>query len=135
MTNSELKPARVFEQFAKINQIPRPSKHEEKMIEFLVEFGKNHNLDTKVDKTGNVLITKPATKRYGKRTHHYIAKPYRYGLRQACRLRFRFPQDAIQTYIDGEWLKAKGTTLGADDGIGVAYELAILDSDDIEHGK
>ena len=58
----ELKPARVFEQFAKINQIPRPSKHEEKMIEYLVEFGKSHNLDTKVDKTGNVLITKPATK-------------------------------------------------------------------------
>ena len=62
MTNIELKPARVFEQFAKINAIPRPSKHEDKMIEYLVEFGKNHNFDTIVYKTGNVLITKPATK-------------------------------------------------------------------------
>ena len=61
MSNVELKPARVFEQFAKINQIPRPSKHEELMIEYLTNFGKEHGLDTQVDATGNVLIRKPAT--------------------------------------------------------------------------
>ena len=61
MSNVELKPARVFEQFAKINQIPRPSKREEKMIEYLKEFGKSHGLETVVDETGNVLIRKPAT--------------------------------------------------------------------------
>ncbi len=135
MTNSELKPARVFEQFAKINQIPRPSKHEEKMIEFLVEFGKNHNLDTKVDKTGNVLITKPATKGMENVPTIILQSHIDMVCDKLVDLDFDFHKDAIQTYIDGEWLKAKGTTLGADDGIGVAYELAILDSDDIEHGK
>ena len=64
MTKNDLKPARVFEQFAKINQIPRPSKHEEQMIEYLKEFGKSHNLETVVDKTGNVIIRKPATPGY-----------------------------------------------------------------------
>ena len=67
MSNNVLKPARVFEQFAKINQIPRPSKHEEKMIEYLKKFGKDHGLETKVDETGNVLIKKPATKGYENR--------------------------------------------------------------------
>lgn len=61
MEKNELKPALVFEQFAKINEIPRPSKHEENMIEFLKEFGKSHNLETVVDETGNVLIRKAAT--------------------------------------------------------------------------
>ena len=131
----ELKPARVFEQFAKINQIPRPSKHEEKMIEYLVEFGKSHNLDTKVDKTGNVLITKPATKGMENAPTIILQSHIDMVCDKLVDLDFDFHKDAIQTYVDGEWLKAKGTTLGADDGIGVAYELAILDSDDIEHGK
>ena len=61
MSNVELKPARVFEQFAKINQIPRPSKREERMIEYLKDFGESHGYETKVDETGNVLIRKPAT--------------------------------------------------------------------------
>ena len=61
MANVELKPARVFEQFAKINAIPRPSKHEEKMIEYLKAFGQERGLETKVDETGNVIIRKPAT--------------------------------------------------------------------------
>lgn len=135
MTNMELKPARVFEHFAKINQIPRPSKHEEKMIEYLVEFGKSRNLDTKVDKTGNVLITKPATKGMENAPTVILQSHIDMVCDKLVDLDFNFHTDAIQTYVDGEWLKAKGTTLGADDGIGVAYELAVLDSDDIEHGK
>lgn len=131
----ELKPARVFEHFAKINQIPRPSKHEEKMIEYLVEFGKSRNLDTKVDKTGNVLITKPATKGMENAPTVILQSHIDMVCDKLVDLDFNFHTDAIQTYVDGEWLKAKGTTLGADDGIGVAYELAVLDSDDIEHGK
>ena len=67
MNKSELKPSCVFEQFARINEIPRPSKHEGRMIEFLKEFGKANNLDTKVDETGNVLISKPATPGYENR--------------------------------------------------------------------
>ena len=131
----ELKPARVFEHFARINQIPRPSKHEEKMIEYLVEFGKSRNLDTKVDKTGNVLITKPATKGMENAPTIILQSHIDMVCDKLVDVDFDFHNDAIQTYVDGEWLKAKGTTLGADDGIGVAYELAVLDSDDIEHGK
>ena len=134
MNKSELIPACVFEQFAKINQIPRPSKREERMIEYLKKFGEEHGLETKVDETGNVIIRKGATPGYeGKKT--IILQSH---MDMVCEklvdIDFDFDKDAIQTYIDGEWLRAKGTTLGADDGIGCAIELAILESDDIEHG-
>ncbi len=134
MNKNELKPARVFEQFAKINQIPRPSKHEDKMIDYLKTFGESHKLETIVDETGNVLIRKPATRGYENR-HTVILQSH---MDMVCDklvdVDFDFSKDAIQTYIDGEWLRAKGTTLGADDGIGDAIQLAILESDDIEHG-
>ena len=134
MSNVELKPARVFEQFAKINQIPRPSKREEKMIEYLKEFGKNHGLETVVDETGNVLIRKPATPGHENRKTVILQSHMDMVCDKLVDVEFDFDKDAIQTYVDGEWLRAKGTTLGADDGIGCAIELAVLDSDDIEHG-
>ena len=134
MNKSELKPACVFEQFAKINQIPRPSKHEENMIEFLKEFGKSHNLETQVDETGNVIIRKPATPGYENRETIILQSHMDMVCDKLVDVDFDFHTDAIQTYIDGDWLKAKGTTLGADDGIGCAIEQAILASDDIEHG-
>lgn len=134
MANVELKPARVFEQFAKINQIPRPSKHEEKMIEYLKAFGEEHGLETIVDETGNVLIRKGATPGMENKPTVALQSHMDMVCDKLVDVEFDFHKDAIQTYIDGEWLRAKGTTLGADDGIGVAIELAILDSDDIEHG-
>lgn len=134
MEMKELKPALVFEHFAKINSIPRPSKHEEKMIEYLKEFGEQRNLDTKVDETGNVIIRKPATKGYENRPTVIIQSHMDMVCDKLVDVDFDFHKDAIQTYIDGEWLRAKGTTLGADDGIGCAIELALLDSNDIEHG-
>ncbi len=134
MSNVQLKPARVFEQFAKINQIPRPSKHEEKMIAYLKEFGQSHGLETVVDETGNVLIRKPATKGLENRKTVILQSHMDMVCDKLVDIDFDFEKDAIQTYIDGEWLRAKGTTLGADDGIGCAIELAILDSNDIEHG-
>ena len=134
MSNVELKPARVFEQFAKINQIPRPSKREEKMIEYLKEFGKSHGLETIVDETGNVLIRKPATPGHENRKTVILQSHMDMVCDKLVDIEFDFDKDAIQTYVDGEWLRAKGTTLGADDGIGCAIELAVLDSDDIEHG-
>lgn len=134
MNKSNLKPARVFEQFAKINEIPRPSKHEEKMIEYLKEFGKSHHLETLVDEVGNVLIRKPATPGYENRETVILQSHMDMVCEKLVDLDFNFHTDAIQTYVDGDWLKAKGTTLGADDGIGDAIQLAILDSDDIEHG-
>lgn len=131
---SELKPTRVFEQFAKINQIPRPSKHEEQMIEYLKKFGTDRSLEVKVDKTGNVLIRKSATKGYENRATTILQSHMDMVCDKLVDVDFDFKKDAIQTYVEGEWLHAKGTTLGADDGIGVAIELAILDSNDIEHG-
>ena len=134
MNKSDLKPASVFEQFAKINEIPRPSKREEKMIEYLKSWGESHQLETKVDETGNVLIRKPATKGYENRKTVILQSHMDMVCDKLVDVDFDFDKDAIQTYVDGEWLKAKGTTLGADDGIGCAIELAILEANDIEHG-
>ena len=134
MNKSELKPACVFEQFAKINQIPRPSKHEENMINFLKDFGKELQLETVVDETGNVIIRKPATPGYENRETIILQSHMDMVCDKLVDVDFDFHKDAIQTYVDGEWMKAKGTTLGADDGIGCAIEQAILASNDIEHG-
>lgn len=134
MANIELKPACVFEQFAKINAIPRPSKKEEKMIEYLRKFGESRGLETKVDETGNVLIRKNATKGMEGRPTIILQSHMDMVCEKLPDVNIDFEKDPIQTYVDGEWMKAKGTTLGADDGIGCAIELAILDSDNIEHG-
>jgi len=134
MNKSELKPAVVFEQFAKINEIPRPSKREEKMIEYLKSWGESHGLDTKVDETGNVIIRKPATKGMEDRKTVVLQSHMDMVCDKLVDVEFDFDKDAIKTYIDGEWLTAEGTTLGADDGIGCAIELAILESTDIDHG-
>ena len=132
--NKELKPAAVFEQFAKINEIPRPSKHEEKMIEYLRQWGESRGLDTRVDEVGNVIIRKAATPGYENRQTVILQSHMDMVCDKLVDVEFDFDKDAIKTYVDGEWLTAEGTTLGADDGIGCAIELAILASDDIQHG-
>lgn len=134
MTKSNLNPACVFEHFAKINEIPRPSKREEKMIEYLKNWGESHGLETKVDATGNVLISKPATPGNENRKKVILQSHMDMVCDKLVDVDFDFDNDPIQTYIDGEWLKAKGTTLGADDGIGCAIELALLEATDVEHG-
>ena len=134
MNKNELKPACVFEQFARINEIPRPSKREEKMIEYLKNFGESRGLATKVDETGNVLICKPATPGMENKPTIILQSHMDMVCEKLVDVDFDFDRDAIQTYVDGEWLCAKGTTLGADDGIGCAIELAILDSNDLVHG-
>ena len=134
MSKSELKPAVVFEQFAKINQIPRPSKREEKMIAYLKEWGESHGLDTKVDETGNVIIRKGATPGMENRKTVILQSHMDMVCDKLVDYEIDFDNDPIKTYIDGEWLTAEGTTLGADDGIGCAMELALLASDDVEHG-
>ena len=134
MNKIELKPTAVFEEFAKINQIPRPSKREEKMIAYLKEWGESHGLDTKVDETGNVIIRKPATKGMENRKTTILQSHMDMVCDKLVDYEIDFDKDPIKTYVDGEWLTAEGTTLGADDGIGCAMELALLASDDIEHG-
>lgn len=130
----ELKPEAVFSCFAEVNKIPRPSKHEEKMIAFLKNFGESLNLPTKVDETGNVCISKPATPGYENRKTVILQSHMDMVCEKNKDVDFNFETDAIQTYVDGEWMHAKGTTLGADDGIGVAMEMAILKANNIEHG-
>lgn len=134
MNKSDLKPSCVFEQFARINEIPRPSKHEEKMIEFLKEFGNGLNLETIIDETGNVIIRKPASKGYENRKTLILQSHMDMVCDKLVDVDIDFTKDPIETYIDGEWLKAKGTTLGADDGIGCAMQMAVLANEDIEHG-
>ncbi|MDD4746238.1 MAG: aminoacyl-histidine dipeptidase [Salinivirgaceae bacterium] len=131
---SGLKPAEVWKYFEEICQIPRPSKKEEKIIEFLKQFGIKHKLNTKVDDVGNILICKPATKGYEDRATIVLQSHMDMVCEKNSDVDFNFETDAIQPYVDGNWVKAKGTTLGADDGIGVAAQLAILASDTIEHG-
>lgn len=134
MTKIELKPASVFQQFAKINEIPRQSKHEEKMIEYLKNWGESHGLPTKVDATGNVIIRKAATPGYENRKTLILQSHMDMVCQKYPEKEFDFTKDAIKTIVDGEWMRADGTTLGADDGIGCAIELAVLAADDIEHG-
>ena len=97
MEMKELKPALVFEHFAKINSIPRPSKHEEKMIEYLKEFGEQRNLDTKVDETGNVIIRKPATKGYENRPTVILQSHMDMVCDKLVDVDFDFHKDAIHT--------------------------------------
>ncbi|MBE6256194.1 MAG: aminoacyl-histidine dipeptidase [Prevotella sp.] len=134
MEKIELKPAAVFEMFARINKVPRPSKREEKMIAFLKDFGESLGLETKVDETGNVLIRKPASAGMEQKPAVILQSHMDMVCEKNNDVDFNFDTDAIQTYIDGEWLKAKGTTLGADDGIGCAMEMAILADNSLKHG-
>lgn len=134
MKNEDLKPQGVFHYFAEICKVPRPSKKEEKIIAYLQAFGKKHNLETLTDEVGNVLIKKAATPGMENRKAIVLQSHVDMVCEKNNDVQHDFLNDPIETEIDGEWLKAKGTTLGADNGIGVATELAILADDTIAHG-
>ncbi len=134
MEKKDLKPAGVFRYFEEICQVPRPSKHEEKMVAFLKAFGEKHGLETKADEAGNVLMRKPATPGMENRKTVVLQSHVDMVCEKNNDVTHDFMNDPIETYIDGEWLRARGTTLGADNGIGVATELAILTDDTLEHG-
>lgn len=129
-----LAPSSVWKYFYEICQIPHPSKKEDKMINYLMETGKRLGLETLKDEVGNVLIRKPASA--GKETITPVV--FQSHMDMVCEknndVAFNFDVDAIQPYIDGEWVKAKGTTLGADDGIGMAIALALLEDNSLQHG-
>lgn len=135
MTIKELQPTDLWNYFYEITQIPRPSKKEGKILAYLLDFAQKHNLEAKQDKAGNVLITKPATP--GKENAPTVVLQGHVDM--VCEknndVTLNFETDPIETIIDGDWVKANGTTLGADNGIGVAAALAILASDNIQHGK
>jgi len=134
MKIEELEPKEVWSQFNEILKVPRPSKKEEKIIQYLLDFAKEHGLDAKKDDIGNVLISKPAAPGYENRQTVVLQSHVDMVCEKNSDVKHDFEKDAIKAYVDGEWVKAKGTTLGADDGIGIATQLAILVSDRIEHG-
>ncbi len=134
METNKLQPAIVFDCFAEINAVPRPSKKEEKIIKYLEDFGKRHQLPTRVDETGNVIISKPATKGFEDRKTVILQSHMDMVCEKNVGSDFDFMTDPIRTIVDGDWMKAEGTTLGADDGIGMAMQMAVLISNDIEHG-
>ncbi len=120
--------------FAEICKIPRPSGHEERIGKYLIEFAEKRGLRSKMDNVGNVLISKPATKGMEGRQTVILQAHQDMVCEKEATLTHDFMKDPIETYVEDGWLKAKGTTLGADDGMGIAMALAILDSDDIKHG-
>lgn len=128
-----LEPKALWAQFDAICQVPRPSKKEEKIIKFLQQFGQEHQLETITDEVGNILIRKPASKGYENHPVVVLQSHMDMVCEKNNDTEHDFEKDPIIPYIDGEWLKAKGTTLGADNGIGVAAQLAILADNTLKH--
>ncbi len=131
---TSLNPRIVWEQFDAITQVPRPSKKESRIIEFLIDFAKSHDLEYKKDTIGNVVIRKPATAGFEDRPAVVLQAHMDMVCEKNSDVEFDFEHDAIRTHIDGEWVKAEGTTLGADCGIGMAAALAVLIDPEVQHG-
>jgi dipeptidase D len=134
MTLSQLDPKPVWSYFSEILQIPRPSKKEEKIIQYLLDFASKNNLEATMDEVGNVLIVKPATPGMEGRPSVVLQTHIDMVCEKNADREFDFENDPIEAIVEGEWVTANGTTLGADDGIGIAAQLAILSSGDIPHG-
>ena len=134
MTIRELDPKLVWEQFDDITRVPRPSKKEGKIIEFLVAFAEKHGFDYRKDEIGNVVIYKAATPGFEGRPTVVLQSHMDMVCEKNSDVEFDFENDAIRTKIDGEWVKAEGTTLGADSGIGMAAALAVLLDETLQHG-
>ena len=134
MTIKDLEPKIVWKYFHEITQVPRPSKKEGRIIEYIEGVAAQNNLRIKKDKAGNLLLFKPATKGHEKLPTVILQAHMDMVCEKNNDVNFDFDKDPINTVIDGEWLRAVGTTLGADNGIGIAAALAIVTSEDIEHG-
>ncbi|WP_372800454.1 aminoacyl-histidine dipeptidase [Lutibacter sp.] len=128
-----LEPTALWNNFADLNAVPRGSKKEERVIEFMVDFGKKLNLETVVDPVGNVIIKKPASK--GMETRKTVVMQSHLDMvhQKNTDTNFDFDTEGIKMIIDGDWVKAEGTTLGADNGLGVAAIMSVLASTNIQH--
>jgi dipeptidase D len=134
--NSEIKsiePTLLWSNFSSLNAVPRPSKKEEKVRKFIIDFGKRLELETYEDEIGNVIIKKPATKGFENREPVMIQSHLDMVHQKNNDTQFDFDTQGIEMFVDGDWVRAKGTTLGADNGIGVASIMALLESDNIPH--
>ncbi|MEZ4853658.1 aminoacyl-histidine dipeptidase [Flavobacterium sp.] len=128
-----LEPKALWNKFADLNAVPRPSKKEERVIAFMMDFGKKLGLETIKDEVGNVIIKKPATAGMENRKTIVMQSHLDMVHQKNNDTNFDFNTQGIEMYVDGDWVRAKGTTLGADNGIGVATIMAILESTDIPH--
>ena len=128
-----LEPKALWNNFADLNAVPRASKKEEQVIEFMKSFGNRLNLSTEVDHVGNVIIRKPATKGMENRQGVVLQSHLDMVHQKNNDSDFDFETQGIEMFIEGDWVKAKGTTLGADNGLGVATMMAVLESDSIAH--
>ncbi len=128
-----LEPKNLWNKFADLNEVPRPSKKEERVIEFIKKFGNDLKLETMVDQVGNVIIRKPATAGMENKKAVVLQSHLDMVHQKNNNTTFDFDTQGIEMEVDGDWVRAKGTTLGADNGLGVATIMAILESDTIEH--
>lgn len=129
----ELKPQAIWNKFADLNAVPRPSKKEERVIQYMMDFGKALDLDTMKDTVGNVIIRKPASKGMEDRKMITLQSHLDMVHQKNSDTEFDFNTQGIKMRIDGDWVKADGTTLGADNGMGVAAIMALLESKDLKH--
>ncbi|MDD7884922.1 aminoacyl-histidine dipeptidase [Flavivirga sp. 57AJ16] len=129
----QLQPQQLWNRFADLNAVPRGSKKEERVIAFMKDFGENLGLETMEDEVGNVIIKKPATPGMENRTTIVMQSHLDMVHQKNGHTNFDFDTQGIDMYVDGDWVRAKGTTLGADNGLGVATIMAILESTEIEH--
>jgi dipeptidase D len=131
---NQLEPALVWKYFDEIRQVPRPSKRESKIVAYLQQTGKSLGLETETDEAGNVVIRKKATKGKENKPTVILQSHMDMVCEKNNDVQHDFDHDPIEVYIEDHWVKAKGTTLGADNGIGMAASLAVLASDNIAHG-
>lgn len=129
----KLKPEIVWKNFVELTKIPRPSKKEEKIIEFMKQWGESRNIETIVDEVGNVIYKKAATPGYENRKTVVLQGHLDMVPQKNSDKVHDFEKDPITAYVDGEWVTADGTTLGADNGMGVALAMAVFEADNIEH--
>lgn len=133
MDITQLEPQIIWKNFSALNAVPRPSKKEGKVIEFIKNFGENLGLETRVDEVGNVIIKKPATAGMENRKPIVMQSHLDMVCQKNSDVNFDFETQGIEMEVDGAWVKAKGTTLGADNGLGVAAIMSVLESSDIPH--
>lgn len=134
MEVKDLKPELIWRCFDEITKVPRPSCHEEQIRSYLLDFAKKHGINAKVDKVGNVVMTKAATKGHEDAPTVVLQAHMDMVAEKNADTEHDFLKDPIKTYVDGEWVKARGTTLGADNGIGMAAALAVMIDDTLTHG-
>ena len=134
MNIQELDPQIIWKNFHLLTQVPRPSGHLEKVQQFLLDWAKERGIEAFKDGAENIVMRKPATPGYENLQTAVLQAHMDMVPQKTDESSHQFETDPIETYIDGEWVKAKGTTLGADDGMGVAAIMAVLESQDVEHG-